>query len=509
MTCRRKQAPQRLQPPAGPPDPVAQGGAVELDPLPGEDPGLAVQGQEIGVLGHQHVREQRLGRHPAGDRPLRRGRLHHRLLAGPAAVAGAADHLHPQLRRGRCRASRSCPRRSTCKAPPQQGQLLSSTSTRTSTRGRCAGRAPRLRRRDPGRPRGAAPCSRLLLRRLGGGHGLLEVLQAELQLVGVELLRAPAELPALQLPDQAAAASRSRPGAALDARTRTVSRSISQSMRSGAFCWATTSVICCSCGSSRSGSRGRSSSASDMALFYWPKARNASTSAHQAVLGRRTGRGCSRCHGKPSSRVASCAPLSRTTPSAGEGQQNRPASSLFAVQDQAGPVVDQDLHPVGPPGAEDEDLARERVGPQRLLHQGGQAVHALAEVDRLRPRAGCAPPAGPRSRQAPHHLEHPAQRRGVHVRADPHHRRAERDLDPARRLGRCRRRPPRPPPARTRRSRRAPPAPRSCWRQTKSWLGVQPVAPRHRRGGRRRVEALGHDPAPSPRRSSAAAGRRR
>ncbi len=40
------------------------------------------------------------------------------------------------------------------------------------------------------------------LSRLGRGHGLLEVLQAELELVGVELLRAPAELPALQLPDQ-------------------------------------------------------------------------------------------------------------------------------------------------------------------------------------------------------------------------------------------------------------------------------------------------------------------
>ena len=92
-----QQAPQRLQPPAGPADPVAQGRAVELDPLPGEDLRLAVERQEIGVLGHQHVREQRLGRHPAGDRPLRCGGLHHRLLAGPAAVAGSADHLHPQL----------------------------------------------------------------------------------------------------------------------------------------------------------------------------------------------------------------------------------------------------------------------------------------------------------------------------------------------------------------------------------------------------------------------------
>src|SRR4051812_28908913 len=37
---------------------------------------------------------------------------------------------------------------------------------------------------------------------LGGRHGLLEVLKAELQLVGVEPLRAPAEPATLQLPDQ-------------------------------------------------------------------------------------------------------------------------------------------------------------------------------------------------------------------------------------------------------------------------------------------------------------------
>jgi hypothetical protein len=38
--------------------------------------------------------------------------------------------------------------------------------------------------------------------RLGCSHGLLEILQAELQLVRVEPLRAAAELSALQLPDQ-------------------------------------------------------------------------------------------------------------------------------------------------------------------------------------------------------------------------------------------------------------------------------------------------------------------
>jgi predicted deacylase len=51
-----------------------------------------------------------------------------------------------------------------------------------------------------------------------------------------------------------------------------------------------------------------------MALFYWPKAWKARTSTHQAVLGRGIARGWSRCHGKPSSRVASCAALYRVFP---------------------------------------------------------------------------------------------------------------------------------------------------------------------------------------------------
>jgi len=92
-----QEAPQRLQPPAGPAHPVAERGAVELDPLPGKDLRLAVQGEVVREFGHQHVREQRLSGHPAGDRPLGSGCLHHRLRAGPAAIAGSADHLHPQL----------------------------------------------------------------------------------------------------------------------------------------------------------------------------------------------------------------------------------------------------------------------------------------------------------------------------------------------------------------------------------------------------------------------------
>ena len=54
----------------------------------------------------------------------------------------------------------------------------------------------------PWRPRGIAAPGSGPLRGLGCGRGLLEVLKSKLQLVGVEPLRAPAELSALQLPDQ-------------------------------------------------------------------------------------------------------------------------------------------------------------------------------------------------------------------------------------------------------------------------------------------------------------------
>ena len=89
-----------------------------------------------------------------------------------------------------------------CRAPPQQGQLLSSTSTSDLDPRQVRRQGAQVASPNPGRPRGIAAPRSGLLRRLGRGHGLLEVLEAELQLVGVEPLRAAAELPALQLPDQ-------------------------------------------------------------------------------------------------------------------------------------------------------------------------------------------------------------------------------------------------------------------------------------------------------------------
>jgi hypothetical protein len=80
-------------------------------------------------------------------------------------------------------------------------------------------------------------------------------------------------------------------------------------------------------------------------------------------------------------------------------------------------------------------------------------------------------PGGTGSRQAPHHLEHPAQRSSIDVRTDADDSRAERDLDPAR-LSRVRAVLRTTTGTNAGASRAAGAA--SCWRQTKSWLACSP-----------------------------------
>ena len=72
-----------------------------------------------------------------------------------------------------------------------------------STRGRCSGSGPRPARRFSVRARLQRRIGLLLLG-LGLGDRLFEILQGEIELVGIELFRAPAELHPLQLADQVA-----------------------------------------------------------------------------------------------------------------------------------------------------------------------------------------------------------------------------------------------------------------------------------------------------------------
>ncbi len=80
-------------------DPIRQGRAIELDPLPGVDLALAVERQVVGVFADQDVGHQGLGRQPALDQPRGCCGLDHRALAGTAAIFGAAGDDHLELGR--------------------------------------------------------------------------------------------------------------------------------------------------------------------------------------------------------------------------------------------------------------------------------------------------------------------------------------------------------------------------------------------------------------------------
>ena len=61
--------------------------------MAGKDLRLAIERQMIAVLGHQHLGQQSLGCHAAGQRPLGRRRLHYGALATAAPITRTADYL--------------------------------------------------------------------------------------------------------------------------------------------------------------------------------------------------------------------------------------------------------------------------------------------------------------------------------------------------------------------------------------------------------------------------------
>jgi hypothetical protein len=97
---------QRLQLGSRGPDPMSQGRALDLHAITGEDLRLPVQRKMIGVLGHHHVGDHRLGRQAAFDQPRWCRRLDHagdrvgaRLLTVPAGIFWPPGHDHADLGR--------------------------------------------------------------------------------------------------------------------------------------------------------------------------------------------------------------------------------------------------------------------------------------------------------------------------------------------------------------------------------------------------------------------------
>ena len=187
---------QRLQPPDGSADPVGERRAIQLDALPGEDLALPVERKVIAVFGDQDMGEQSRGGQALGDRTLRGRRLMDR-PAGPAAIARPADADDPQPRRHMVE--------HLADGLADQVQLAAAAGA-----GLMLDIEPHVLARQVRRQ--ARPVGLRLGRLaswLGAGGSLastrarstLEVFKAELQLIVIEPLGAPAELAALQLLD--------------------------------------------------------------------------------------------------------------------------------------------------------------------------------------------------------------------------------------------------------------------------------------------------------------------
>ena len=87
-------------------DPVAQRAAVEVEPLPLEDPGLAVEWQVISELGHDDPCDQPFRRQPARHDML--GRARHCPPANGSPCTTACEHRRQAYRRQRVTSTWNC-----------------------------------------------------------------------------------------------------------------------------------------------------------------------------------------------------------------------------------------------------------------------------------------------------------------------------------------------------------------------------------------------------------------
>ena len=190
----------RLELGGGPADPVSQGRAIQLDPLAGVDLALAVERQVVGVFADQDVGHQGLCRQPALDQPRGCCGLDHRALAGTAAIFGAAGDDHLELGRDDVKALRDVladpVQRAATAGTDLLGRLDHDLFARQVLGQRAAIDTPLLAARRFQRRVG------LLVLHLGFGERLLDVLEGQLELIGIgRLLGAAPEQGPLQLLD--------------------------------------------------------------------------------------------------------------------------------------------------------------------------------------------------------------------------------------------------------------------------------------------------------------------
>jgi hypothetical protein len=191
---------QRGQPPARTSHPGAQRRTIQCDALPLEHLCLAVERKSITEFADDDVGNQRFRRHAAIDGPLWRGCLHNSALAGAASVAWPAHHLHAQLGRNQIEHLAAIVADHVQRAAAAGAFLALDVDDDLVARQVCGQRTAIAVSRL------CAPASlRRFCRVFGGvafGGTLLLILQDELQLINVQLLRTRAVAVTQQALDQ-------------------------------------------------------------------------------------------------------------------------------------------------------------------------------------------------------------------------------------------------------------------------------------------------------------------
>jgi hypothetical protein len=82
-----------------PADPVRKCGAVKIDTLSTHDLGLPIKRQVIGIFGHQHMRDSRLGRQSGVDQSCRRWSLRYAVSASTTGIFWTPGDDDTELRR--------------------------------------------------------------------------------------------------------------------------------------------------------------------------------------------------------------------------------------------------------------------------------------------------------------------------------------------------------------------------------------------------------------------------
>ncbi|MGY3347025.1 hypothetical protein ACVI1I_006387 [Bradyrhizobium sp. USDA 4459] len=127
---------------AGAARPVAQRRPIKPDALARINLGLTIKRRVVAELGDDHVRDGRFGRQPAGHDVFRCVRLCDRARAAATDVFRAACDQHAPLRRDHVDPTSSP---IFVMAPQPHGQSVLAGSMIRSTRGKWAGKQPRLR----------------------------------------------------------------------------------------------------------------------------------------------------------------------------------------------------------------------------------------------------------------------------------------------------------------------------------------------------------------------------